>query len=171
MFQTERCLINTFKKSDYIEVRKLYVNQEVRRFLGGTRHEDSIKEVLEEMLNSGDDSFYWVVREKDTENFIGLVSLDPHHDGDNLEISYQILPNWWGLGYATEVVQVIINFALNELKLSKIVAETQTANKPSCRLLEKVGLQLERKIIRFGAEQAIYFIKSPYIEPNNFLFN
>src|SRR3954452_17049237 len=101
------------------------------------------------MFNSSDDSFYWVVREKQTHNFIGLVSLDTHHEGVNLEISYQFLPNWWGKGYATEVVRLIINYALNDLKLSMIVAETQTANTSSCRLLERLGMELERTIIRF----------------------
>ncbi|MEI3604820.1 GNAT family N-acetyltransferase [Pseudogracilibacillus sp. SE30717A] len=158
MFKTKRCFINTFLKSDYVDVRELFVNQEVRKFLGGIRQEDSIKVVLDEMLNSSDDSFYWVVREKHTDNFMGLVSLDPHHEGHFLEISYQFLPNWWGKGYATEVVQLIIIFALNELNLSKIVAETQTANISSCRLLEKLGMKLERTISRFGAEQAIYSI-------------
>lgn len=113
------------------------------------------------MLHSNDNSFYWVVREKHTDNFIGLVSLDLHHDGHYLEISYQFLPNWWGKGYATEVVQLIITFALNELNLSKIVAETQTANMSSCRLLEKLGMKLERTVSRFGNEQAIYSISSP----------
>jgi [ribosomal protein S5]-alanine N-acetyltransferase len=160
LFETERCLINTFQKLDYVDVKKLYVNQEVRKYLGGIRQEDNIKDVLDEILNSSDDSFYWVVREKQTDNFIGLVSLDPHHEGVYLEISYQFLPYWWGKGYATEVVQVIINFALNGLNLSKVVAETQTANKSSCRLLESLGMKLERTIIRFGAEQAIYSIKS-----------
>ncbi|MFF2449559.1 GNAT family N-acetyltransferase [Neobacillus sp. NPDC058068] len=160
MFETDRCFINIIQESDYFDVKKLYVNQEVRRYLGGIRQEDSIREVMDEMLNSSDDSFYWVVREKHADNFIGLVSLDPHHERVYMEISYQFLPNWWGSGYATEVVQVILTFALNELNLAKIVAETQTANKFSCRLLERVGMELERTISRFGAEQAIYSIRS-----------
>jgi [ribosomal protein S5]-alanine N-acetyltransferase len=141
LFETERCLIKRFQKSDYVDVKKLYVNEEVRKFLGGIRQEDSIITVLDEMLNASDNSFYWVVREKHTNDFIGLVSLDPHHDGADLEISYQLLPNWWGAGYATEVVKEIISFAVNELNLQKVVAETQTANQSSCRLLEKLGIK------------------------------
>ncbi|WP_338786346.1 GNAT family N-acetyltransferase [Metabacillus sp. FJAT-53654] len=56
-----------------------------------------------------------------------MVSLDPHHEGSYLEISYQLLPIWWGKGYATEVVKLIIHYALNELNLTKVVAETQSA--------------------------------------------
>ncbi|WP_368654972.1 GNAT family N-acetyltransferase [Ornithinibacillus sp. 4-3] len=160
MLETKRCTVKTFQKSDCVDVEKLYVDPEVRKFLGGVRPKDSIKVVLNEMLDTSDDSFYWVVREKATDNLIGLVSLDPHHDGFYHEVSYQFLPNWWGEGYATEVVQLIIDYALNELNFSKIVAETQTANTSSCKLLERLGMKLEQKISRFGAEQAIYSIKS-----------
>ncbi|AYA78498.1 N-acetyltransferase [Bacillus sp. Y1] len=160
MFETERCFMNNLQKSDTMDVKKLYVNQKVRKYLGGTLQEHSIEQVLDDMLNAGTDSMYWVVREKHTEDFIGLVSLDPHHDGDYLEISYQLLPNWWGKGYASEVVQLLIHYALNELNLSKVIAETQTANTSSCKLLERLGMELERTISRFGAEQAIYSIQS-----------
>lgn len=160
MFETKRCTVKAFQKSDWDDVKELYVNPMVRKFLGGVRQKDSIEAALDEMLYTNEDSFYWTVREKQTDHFIGLVSLNPHHDGLYLEVSYQFLPNWWGKGYATEAVQLIINHALNELKLRKIVAETQTANTSSCKLLERLGMELERTISRFGAEQAIYSIRS-----------
>lgn len=160
MFETERCFISTLRKSDYADVKKLYVNQKVRKYLGGIRQDSSIKVVLDEMLNPSDNSFYWVIRKKHSNDFIGLISLDPHHDGVYLEVSYQLLPEWWSAGYATEAVQVIINFALYELNLPKVIAETQIANISSCKLLERLGMNLEKTISRFGAEQAIYSIQS-----------
>lgn len=159
MFETERCTINTLQESDYWDVEKIYANQEVRKFLGGIRTVESIRVAFEEMLTSCQESFHWAVREKQTERMIGLVSLDLHHEGIHREISYQFLPCWWGKGYAAEVVLVVINFALHELKLSTVLAETQTANKASCQLLERLGMQLERTVFRFGAEQSLYSIK------------
>ena len=160
MFETDRCYVNIFKNTDYADVKKVFLNHDVRKYLGGIRSEESTLEVLDRMLAPSDTNFYWVIREKQTDNFIGLVSLDPYHEGAFLEVSYQLLPSWWGKGYAMEVVQRIIEFAFNELYLEKVVAETQTANKSSRKLLERLGMQLERKIIRFGAEQAVYSIKS-----------
>lgn len=157
MLETKRCSIKPFQESDAVDVQQLYTNQEVRKYLGGIRQEDSINEVLNEMLHPSKDSFYWTVREKMAGEFIGLVSLDPHHE-DDIEISYQFLPDWWGKGYAAEVVQKIIHYALNELKLERLVAETQTANTASCRLLERVGMKFEKTVIRFGEEQSIYSI-------------
>ncbi|WP_017187402.1 GNAT family N-acetyltransferase [Alkalibacillus haloalkaliphilus] len=162
MFETKRCFINKLQKSNFDDVKKLYVDQKVRKFLGGVCDEDSVNKLMDEMLHSEGDSYNWIVKEKATGHFIGLVSLNPHHDGENLEISYQFLPEWWGQGYASEVVQGVINFAFNDLNLLKVVAETQTANIDSCKLLEKLGMKLEHKVVRFGAEQAIYSIQSSY---------
>jgi ribosomal-protein-alanine N-acetyltransferase len=60
---------------------------------------------------------------------------------------------------ATEVIGKLIDYGLNEYKLHKLVAETQTANIKSCKLLERVGMAMECKIHRFDAEQAVYSIE------------
>lgn len=109
---------------------------------------------------SNSENKYWSVCEKQTGDFIGMISVDLHHDDNDLELSYQFLPDWWGRGYATEAVQAIIHFAFRELKISRLVAETQSANIPSCRLLQRVGMKFEKNVMRFGAEQAIYFIEA-----------
>ena len=54
------------------------------------------------------------------------------------------------------MVQAVIRYALRDLGLPRVVAETQTANIASCRLLEGLGLRRERTVQRFGAQQAIY---------------
>ncbi|KIL49106.1 GNAT family N-acetyltransferase [Jeotgalibacillus campisalis] len=160
MFETKRCIIKNVCTRDAGEIKALYMNKDVRKYLGGVLEEDAIQAVIERVFHSSETLFYWVVREKNTDRFMGTVCLDPHHEGNDLELSYQFLPKWWGKGYATEALPFIINYAFDELKLSKLVSETQTANSSSCRLLEKSGMTVERVITRFGAEQAIYSIKS-----------
>lgn len=162
MLETERCTIKLLQQSDDTSIEKIYMNQEVREFLGGIRTKDSIRATFDEMLNSPQEFYYWVIREKQTKTFIGLVSLDLHHEAVYQEVSYQLLPCWWGKGLAIEVISVVLHFAFNELKLSTVVAETQTANKASCRLLERLGMNLEHTVTRFEAEQAVYSIKNSH---------
>jgi [ribosomal protein S5]-alanine N-acetyltransferase len=160
LLESKRCLINPFQTSDYEDVKTLYVNPEVRKYLGGIPTEDSIKGTFKEMVNPAYTSYYWGVREKNTNKFVGLVSLDRHHDGDDFEVSYQLLPEWWGAGYGTEMVKKVLQFAFNELNFSKVVAETQSKNTFSCKLLERLGMEVERTTIRFGEEQFIYSIRT-----------
>ena len=161
MLTTTRCVLNKLADTDYADVLGLYTDEEVRKHLGGKIEEKQFRAKFMDMAAAMGDLFYWVVREKESENFIGLVSLDQYHHGVNKELSYQFLPTYWGSGYATEVVAMILEYALRELKLSKVVAETQTANERSCSLLERVGMKLEEKVVRFGAEQSVFSISTP----------
>ncbi|WP_246017683.1 GNAT family N-acetyltransferase [Mesobacillus subterraneus] len=154
--RTERLVLSRLTKSDFNDVKKLYMDQEVRKYLGGVIEERVLLAAGEALLLE-EGSHFWIVKEKESEEFIGMVSITNHHDGEWKEISYQLLPEWWGLGYGTECVNAIIKYAFEELKLPRVIAETQTANTASCRLLEKVGMQREKTLIRFNAEQAIYY--------------
>ena len=158
MIETKRCKIIKLHKSDYKNVRELFFDERVRRFLGGIVSREGFDNMFNSILNSDTNSMYLVIRLKESNEFIGLVSLDKHHDGLDTEVSYQFLPKCWGYGYAEEVVRRIIDYAFDELKLEKLVAETQSANKNSCKLLKKLEMSLEQTIRRFGAEQNIFSI-------------
>ncbi|TFE00544.1 GNAT family N-acetyltransferase [Jeotgalibacillus salarius] len=155
---TERTIIEEVNELDSEEIKALSTDPTVRKYLGGVRSEGTIPFILKEMLRSDDTSIYLTIRNRETHEFIGLVSLDPHHEGEDIEISYQLLPQWWRKGFGSEAVIEVLKYAFNELMLVKVVAETQSANHSSCRLLEKVGMTLGKKVIRFGEEQSIYFI-------------
>ncbi|GEL76445.1 GNAT family N-acetyltransferase [Tenuibacillus multivorans] len=155
--ETVRCQLNRLEEKDLDEVFRLFSNERVRQYLGGTIDEQAFRGKFQALLTD-ETSWYWVVRLKHHNDFIGLVSLDKHHDQVSTEVSYQLLPEAWGQGVATEVIQKMINYAFEELSIARLVAETQSANLASCRLLEKVGMKLEQTVERFGAEQKIYKI-------------
>ncbi|MGL4374116.1 MAG: GNAT family N-acetyltransferase, partial [Turicibacter sp.] len=131
MLTTTRCRMTPLGEKDFLEVSEVFKSVEVRQFLGGIKDNDAIDTCLKDMLKASDIDFYWCVRHRSTHEFIGLVSLDTHHDGISTELSYQFLPKWWGQGIATEVLSGVIDFARNELMHSKLVAETQTKNEAS----------------------------------------
>lgn len=157
MLETDRCKLYKMQESDYEDIKKLYVDEKVRRFLGGTIDDEEIyRTKFIKMCKQENNS--WVIKLKEDSRFIGLVSLELHHDDINTEISYQFLPEWWGHGYATEAIIQVISYAFKELRLTKIVAETQTANESSCRLLKRIGMNLEQTVERFGSNQSIFSI-------------
>jgi [ribosomal protein S5]-alanine N-acetyltransferase len=156
LLETKKCILEKLRPEDFEDVKQLYRNETVRKYLGGIVSEESYKERFAEMMELSTDNYYWVVRDKKTNSFMGIVSLDEHHDAVSTEISYQLLPEWWGSGCATEVLGEILNYAFTKLMLTEIVAETQTANRASCKLLERVGMVLKDTTLRFGTEQVIY---------------
>ncbi|UPK42676.1 GNAT family N-acetyltransferase [Paenibacillus pabuli] len=156
-----RCYLNEVTQNDFEDVVQIYTNEQVRKYLGGIIPEEHTHAKFLDTLNRNDktDSFYWVVRLKKSNQFIGLVSLDKHIDGGT-ELSYEFLPSYWGQGLASEVTIRVIKYAFAELGISKLLAETQIANLGSCKLLERVGMKIERTIQRFGAEQGIFLLQN-----------
>ena len=99
----------------------------------------------------------WAIRSATVDaTFLGAISLDKHHDPGEVEIAYFLLPEYWGRGYAGAAVEQVLAFAFTNLGLQRVLAETQSANAASIRLVERLGFRLDRKLIRFGAEQSIY---------------
>jgi ribosomal-protein-alanine N-acetyltransferase len=60
---------------------------------------------------------------------------------------------------ASEAVSAVLAHAFTELGYERLVSETQAANQPSRRLLERVGMRPARDVQRFGAAQMIYAIE------------
>lgn len=62
------------------------------------------------------------------------------------EIGYIMHPAYWGLGYATEVARILIEFGFTQLNLHRISATCDPRNIGSVKVLEKVGMIREGTI-------------------------
>lgn len=167
MIQTKRCSLIALSKDSKKDIYRLFTNKTTRLYLGGPRSLEGMEKIWKEMLNENSASYYWTVHIKSSDSFLGVISISPHHHKDELEISYQFLPEWWGQGLATEVIQAVIHFAFEQQLATRLLAETQIANTASCRVLEKVGMFPVMEIERFGARQRIYKIESPHMPRQN----
>ena len=73
------------------------------------------------------------------------TALRPEHG--TAELGYRLLPDAWGMGYATEGARALIRSASTDLGLERVVATTMTVNTASRRVLEKAGLSLVRTFL------------------------
>lgn len=55
------------------------------------------------------------------------------------EIGYSLLPEYWGKGYATELVKALLEYSFNVLNLDAVCARTIIDNYRSANVLEKTG--------------------------------
>ncbi|MEO1633874.1 MAG: GNAT family N-acetyltransferase, partial [Cyanobacteria bacterium J06631_9] len=83
---------------------------------------------------------------------IGAIIFGHHVDSGETEVSYLLLPEQTGKGYAQEAVQT----ALKRVKGKMVVAETQARNMRSRRLLERLGFEEAERLKRFGEQQVYY---------------
>ncbi len=72
--------------------------------------------------------------------FLGQVFLQTLRDSHEIEIGYQLMPEAWGNGYASEAARALLDHGFRELELDQIVAVSLPDNKPSLRVLQRLGL-------------------------------
>jgi [ribosomal protein S5]-alanine N-acetyltransferase len=58
-------------------------------------------------------------------------------------IGYILSPGYWGKGLVTEAASIVVEFALQTLKLHRVEALVEPSNGPSWRVLERIGMTRE----------------------------
>ena len=66
--------------------------------------------------------------------------------GHEADIGYELDPQHWGRGYASEAVRALVRFGFEELHLHRISAHCLAENVASARVLEKLGMRLEGRL-------------------------
>ena len=111
--------------------------------------EKKVKEWLEKDLEKpSSDELYFAIRTLKDDNligFIGLFNLLMHH-GDSLVAIALGEREYWGKGYGTDAMRVILRYAFNELNLRKVGLIVFEYNPRAIRSYEKVGFMHEGRI-------------------------
>ena len=91
----------------------------------------------------------WAAERRDTGDFIGFIGLSvPGFEADFtpcVEVGWRLARAHWGQGFAPEGAREAVRFGFDDLGLDEIVSFTYVGNRSSRRVMEKVGMQLERE--------------------------
>ena len=88
----------------------------------------------------------WMVETRSAAAPIGICGLLKRDVLEDVDIGYALLPEFWSQGYALESASAVMSYASVKLGLRRVVAVTNSDNKSSIRLLEKMGFQYERMV-------------------------
>jgi RimJ/RimL family protein N-acetyltransferase len=164
ILETERLISGEFSLADAAFMLQLLNTEGWLKYIG-ERNVKTIEQAETYLLNGplkkNENTFPSLSRvELKSENKpIGLVSLIKREDLEFIDIGFAFLPDYYGKGYAFEMVSEIMKFAFREYKLEKIIAITLPGNLQSISLLEKLGMQVEgeyfkketaEKLLRYG---------------------
>ncbi|MCH9613399.1 MAG: hypothetical protein SP1CHLAM54_03990 [Chlamydiia bacterium] len=121
--------------------------------LAGTKTHDEAKDKLNEYKMHFEQFGYGLcpIQEKKDGAFIGYGGIChlAHDERDpELEIGYHLLPDYRGLGYATELSKALVDYGFGVLKAPYLVGIANHDNAKSLHVLEKVGFR--------GAKDATY---------------
>ena len=126
------------------EYYNLINNKQVKPFIPNqcvpASPEEAIKEIESLIKNyKNGNGMYWAI--VSNEKLIGTCGLHSWNIIVNsIELSYEIHPDFWGQGIATNAVKHAILYAKKYLNIATIKCYTLTDNIPSQKVAEKAGL-------------------------------
>ena len=160
--ESGRLILKEVTLDDIEYIHRLHSFPEVDKYntLGIPKTLNETKEVLKPSINDRQNQIRkriaWSIFLKQTVEFIGEAGMNLSANRFKLgEIYYNLIPDYWGTGYGTEIAQTLIKFGFDKLQLHKIEAGVATENTKSIKVLEKVGMireGLRRKILPIRGE-------------------
>jgi ribosomal-protein-alanine N-acetyltransferase len=96
---------------------------------------------------------------------IGIVDYDvimKNHEGGIFELGYFIMPEYWGLGFGTEMSQAFIDFLFENYNVHKIVASCNSNNVSSEHIMIKLGMTYEGKLRKVRLKNGIWDDETKY---------
>ena len=92
--------------------------------------------------------FPYVITLKEDDQPIGTIEI--RIEGHRGEIGFALAKGNWGKGYMTEAAQAITDWALKQDGIYRVQACCDLENRASARVLEKIGMQREGVLRRWG---------------------
>lgn len=103
---------------------------------------------------------YWVVRLRDDNTSIGVISFIKREYLDHHDIGFAFLPQYQKNGYAYEAANAVLQNVLGNPAYPRVLATTLKDNVKSIHMLEKLGLIFEKEIVNGNDLLLVYGINA-----------
>jgi ribosomal-protein-alanine N-acetyltransferase len=171
ILQTERLLLTRMRPAHVPALVDLWTDPDVTRYMGGPRERLSLESDLEQSAQNpaAETHDLWPLLERKSGKVVGHCGLlDKDVEGTTeIEVVYVLATQAWGKGYATEIAAAIRDWAFSTLGLKRLISLIEPSNRASERVAVKIGMRLEREIIRpEGALRRMYAVEKTSLEPS-----
>lgn len=165
--ETSRLLITKITLKDAQFFLELVNSPHWLKYIGD-RHLKTIKDTKTYLQNGTLKSYtnfgfgFYKLQLKENENkTIGICGLIKREQLEDVDIGFALLPEYEGKGFGYEASLAVLKLAKEKFNLKKIIAVTLSTNTNSIKLLEKLGLSYEKKVIPFeDGEELLLFTKT-----------
>ena len=149
---TERLVLREFNETDWADVLAYQSDPRYLRYYHWTERTPKDAQAFVQMFITQQQEhprtkFQLAVVLKSDNQLIGNCGIRMESpDAHDADIGYELAPQHWGCGYATEAARAILAFGFTELHLHRIWSRCMADNVGSARVLEKIGMRLEGRL-------------------------
>jgi ribosomal-protein-alanine N-acetyltransferase len=140
---TKSLVLKTTQQNDLDAVAAIWGDKEGGKYLADPYYQsgEELTVILEETPECPD--YYFVASLLDANDVMATCSLGMENDGSGTWlIGYTVKKDYWGNGYAVEMVNALIDFARNK-GIDVITAPVAQENKASNRVMQKCGFYID----------------------------
>lgn len=145
IFDTQRLIVRRYSLHDAAYFHSFTGNTEVMRYIRPVISREESDVFLAENVRLYDATpgcGRWAVFEKASGSFIGSFSiLVLEADKNKFHIGYALLPAFWGMGYASELLKKGVAYFFSQHTVNQLYAITQIPNTASQNVLLKAGFK------------------------------
>ena len=115
------------------------------------RTENDVRDFVQIFLDWQDEQprrrYQLAIDRRSDGRLIGNCGIRRSPDNDyEAELGYEVNPDFWGRGYATEAAAAMVQFGLDTLGLQQVTSWCIADNVASARVLERLGFGLESRL-------------------------
>ena len=149
---TERLILREFTEDDWEAVLSYQRNPLYLRYYHWTdRMAEEVRDFIGMFLANQKiiprTKFQLATTLKATDQLIGNCGIRMQSiDAQQADIGYELDPNYWGQGYATEAARALVDYGFSHLGVHRIWASCVADNLASAHVLEKLGMRLEGRL-------------------------
>jgi RimJ/RimL family protein N-acetyltransferase len=159
-FSLRRIRAERLTEAHLRDLQRMHSDERMMGSLGGTRSQPETLSYLERNLAHWATHGYgiWILRDPATDELMGRAGLR-HLDvegADEVEVTYALLPEFWGRGLATDAARACVAIGREWLGLASLVGLTLPANVASQRVLRKAAMVYERDVTHAGLPHLLF---------------
>lgn len=164
-YETQRLVLNEINPNDAEFILELVNTPEWLEFIG-ERNIGSVAQANEyiDKIITNPKSNFWVVRTKDQQDAIGIITFIKKDYLDYHDLGFAFLSKYTNKGFAYEASMAVLSDAIEHFNYKNILATTVKANTNSIKLLKKLGFQFQKEIENDGDQLMVYAITSDKFE-------
>jgi ribosomal-protein-alanine N-acetyltransferase len=165
VLETERLRLRRYRPDDVNDLAPILGDPETMRYYPHPYSREESKAWIARNLDRYrvDGFGLWVIESREEGEFLGNCGpvRQVVEDRDEIELGWLVKKTRWRQGIASEAARACRDHAFVVLGVERLISLVRPDNAPSCRVAEKIGMDVKREVEWHGLLHRVYAMARP----------